>query len=246
MKHSGIEGKRALVTGGARGIGLAIAKSLLELKATVYIADCNKEALNKAVMESGNKLIPLEIDVSKWDDTRNVVKNILPIHLLVNNAATLFVETVLEAAEEHYLKTMNTNLKSGINLTQFIARDLIHRNLPGSVVNISSQCSTRVIKDYLFYNCSKAAIDIATKCFALELGPKNIRVNAVNPTLTRTENARWVWDYPERLDPFLERVPLAKIAETKDIANAVNFLLSDDSAMITGHCLYVDGGFTTT
>ena len=244
MTDLGIAGKRAVVTGGGGGIGYAIAKKLLDNGAIVYIIDNNRNLLEKATSESGKKLIPLEVDVSDWEATRKVVKDILPIQLLVNNAAVLVSKSVLDATEEEYYKMMDVNLKGNINLTQFIAQDLIDRNMGGKVVNMSSQCSTRVTPNSLIYSCTKAAIDMATKCFALELGPKSIKVNAINPTVVRTEMGRRIWSKPDLLAESLNRIPVGRLAEAEDIADAALFLLSDNSAMITGHCLFVDGGYT--
>ena len=242
MSDYGITGKRALVTGGGRGIGLAIAKKLQELGATVYIADWNAELLKSAVSESGNKLIPLEVDVSKWITAREIIKKILPIDLLVNNAGIQILKPILEATEEDYNKIMDVNLKGVINFTQFVANDLIARNKEGRIVNVSSLGALKAGENRGLYCCSKAAVDMATKCFALELGPKNIRVNSVNPVFVRTSMSQSLWSNPERLKHALNRIALKRIAEVEDIADAVAFLLSDKSEMITGHSLVVDGG----
>ena len=110
-------GKRALVTGAASGIGLGIAKKLQELGASVYIIDCNKENLAKAVSESGDQLIPLHCDIAHWSSVREMVKNVLPIQLLVNNAGIAILNSVLEVPEDEIEKTLNVNLKAAINLT---------------------------------------------------------------------------------------------------------------------------------
>ena len=187
LKMSGIAGKRALVTGGGSGIGLAIARKLMENGAAVYIMGRNKEKLNNAVKESGNKLHPIQCDVSDWAETRKVIKNILPIQLLVKNAGVLISESVSTFSENSYNSTMNINLKGPINLTQFVTNDLLERKLAGNVVNISSILAEKSIEGLINYCCSKAALDMATKCFALELGSKNIRVNSVNPTAITTD-----------------------------------------------------------
>ena len=242
----GITGKRALVTGGSAGIGLAIAKKLSENGATVYIIGRSKEKLDKAVEASGKKLIPLQCDISDWSKTRKIVESILPIELLVNNAGTVCLASVLETTEEQYNKTMNLNLKAAINLTQFVANDLINRKLGGRVVNISSQASGRANVNGAIYSASKAALDMATKCFALELGPHNIRVNSVNPTLVWTELSKTVFTDPKKTSKFTSRIPLGRCAEVDEIANPTIFLLSDKSKLITGHCLWVDGGYSLT
>ena len=243
---SGITGKKALVTGGASGIGLAIANKLLENGATVYILDKSKEKLDKAVLESGNKFIPLQCDVSDWSGIRNVVNNVLPIQLLVNNAAIVCKEAALEITEAAVDTTFAVNVKGPINLTQFVANDLITRNLPGRVVNISTMLSGRAIPNNLVYCSSKAALDMATKCFALELGPKNIRVNAVNPTYVPTELTKSLLKNKEFVSSILSRTPLQRFATAEEVANTTLFLLSDSSEMITGHCLWIDGGYATT
>ena len=240
----GITGKRALVTGGARGIGLAVAKKLLENGCSVYVADWNKETLKTAVSESENKLMPIEVDVSKWNETRKVIKDILPIQLLVNSAGIVENASVLEATEAGYYRIMDINLKAIINISQFVANDLIERNMEGSFVNLSSRTSIRAVKNALYYCCSKAAVDMATKCFALELGPKNIRVNALNPTWVRTELSRKLWTSPEETEKVLKEIPLRSLVEVEDVANAALFLLSEQSKMITGHCMLIDGGRT--
>ena len=241
----GIKGKRALVTGGGSGIGLAIAKQLVENGAVVYILGRNKEKLDNAVTDSGKEMIPIQCDITDWDGTREIVKNILPIHLLVNNSGTAAGENVLELKEKSLDQVMNTNLKGAINLTQFVASDLIARNLPGRVVNVSSVLAGRAEENCISYCCSKAAMDMATKCFALELGPKNIRVNSVNPTyvLTDLTRAKLSTEFYSRI---VNKIPAERVATVEEIANATLFLLSDQSEMIHGHSLLVDGGLTTT
>ena len=245
-KMEGITGKRALVTGGGSGIGLGIANLLAENGATVYILSRDKQKLEKAASESENKLIPLQGDISDWSGTRKAVEEILPIQLLVNNAAVFSFQSTLEITENDYNHVMNINLKGAINFMQFIANDLISRNLNGRFVNISSVGSVRAKEGTILYACSKAALDMATKCFALELGPKNIRVNAVNPTLVRTDMTKDYIDDPKYADIIndsVKRIPYqGRIAKVEEMANATLFLLSDKSEMITGHCLLVDGG----
>ena len=242
----GIKGKRALVTGGGSGIGLAIARQLVENGATVYILARNKERLDKAVAESGNKMIPIQCDVMDWEGTRKVVRNILPIHLLVNNSGVHISETVLELTEASYDQTLNTNLKGAVNLTQFVANDLISKNLPGRIVNVSSMLGHRALETYFAYCCSKAGMDMATKCFALELGPKNIRVNSVNPTYVVTDLTKEKLSNPEFYSKVVSKIPMGRIATADEMANATLFLLSDKSEMISGHTLLVDGGYTAT
>ena len=240
----GIIEKRALVTGGGSGIGLAIAKLLVENGAVVYILGRNKEKLNNAVTDSGKKMIPVQCDITDWNGTREVVKNILPIQLLVNNSGTSTQEKVLEFKEESFDRVINTNLKGAINLTQFVANDLIARHLPGRIVNVSSVLAGRAQENGICYCCSKAGMDMATKCFALELGPNNIRVNSVNPTYVVTDLTRDKLS-TEFYSKIVSKIPVGRVATAEEIANTTLFLLSDQSEMINGHSLLVDGGLTT-
>lgn len=243
---AGIAGKRALITGGGSGIGLGIAKKLIKNGATVYIAARNKERLDRAAKESGDNMISLQCDISNWSQTRKIIQDILPIQLLINNAGTHVVESALEATESSYNTVMNTNLKGAINLTQLVANDLIEKNIGGRVVNISSVASTRATHKMFAYCCSKAALDMATKCFALELGPKNIRVNSVNPITVPTDMAQDLLSHPKFKARVISRIPQGRIATVEDVSNAAMFLLSDDSDMINGQIILVDGGFCTS
>lgn len=235
-------GKRAFVTGGGRGIGRTIAIKLAELGAEVYTVSRSEESLKSLEQQHpGIKTIPL--DVSDWDKTRKVVEGLEPIHLLVNNAAIGVVTPVLEATEKQFDDVYSVNVKPIINITQAVAKGLITRKESGSVVNISSQASQRALPNHLIYGSSKAAVDMITKTFALELGPYNIRVNAVNPTVVMTEMGKIGWSDPNKAQVMLSRIPQGRFAEEIEIANAVIYLLSEESQMINGHALPVDGGF---
>ncbi|MBN3280165.1 DER reductase, partial [Polyodon spathula] len=128
-------------------------------------------------------------------------------------------------------------------LEQIVARGMRSRGSGGSIVNVSSQASQCALQDHAVYCATKGALDMLTKVMALELGPHKIRVNSVNPTVVMTAMGRISWSDPMKAGPMMSRIPLGKFAEVEDVVNAILFLLSEQSAMITGATLPVDGGF---
>ena len=131
-------------------------------------------------------------------------------------------------------------------LSQVIARNMIERGQGGAIVNLSSQASFRALWDHTSYCTSKGALDQLTRMMALELGQHNIRVNAVNPTVTLTPMGEMAWGDPAKSEPMMARIPLKRFAKPVDVVDAVAYLLSDHAGMIHGATLPVDGGFLTT
>lgn len=235
-------GRRALVTGAGAGIGRSLAIKLAEMGAEVFAL--SKTAAN---LESLKEVCPgintITVDLTNWAETREAVKKITPIHLLVNNAGTNLLIPFLEATPESFDLMFNVNVKAVMNVSQIVAGDLISRQFKGTIVNISSMAGQRALKDHVVYCSSKGALDMMTKVMALELAPKGIRVNAVSPTVVMTNLGRLAWSEPAKVDPMLARIPQGRLAEVQDVVNAVVFLLSDESDMVNGHMLPVDGGF---
>lgn len=235
-------GRRALVTGAGAGIGRATALKLAEMGAEVF-------ALSKTLanLESLKEQCPsisiICVDLGNWSEAREAVKKITPIHLLVNNAAYASLAPFLEATPESFDKMFNVNVKSIMNITQVVAGDLVARQSRGAVVNLSSQAGQRALQDHTVYCSSKSAVDMMTKMMALELGPKGIRANAVSPTVVMTDMGRVGWSEPAKADPMRARIPQGRFAEVEDVVNAIVYLLSDESDMVNGTLLAVDGGF---
>ncbi|WP_293909049.1 SDR family oxidoreductase, partial [Deinococcus sp.] len=130
-----------------------------------------------------------------------------------------------------------------MTISQIVARGLIERGVPGAIVNVSSQSSSVGLPDHATYCASKGALDQLTRVMAIELGPRGIRVNAVNPTVTLTPMGVMAWSDPAKSGPMLERNPLGRFAQPLDVAQAVAYLLSDAAGMVNGVTLPVDGGF---
>ncbi|KAJ8300743.1 hypothetical protein KUTeg_022262 [Tegillarca granosa] len=215
------EGKKALVTGGSRGIGKAIAERLLLEGAKVYVIGRSQENLEKIKTENPS-LNTIQVDVTNWDETKTAVEQIGVVDLLVNNAGILDQANFVDVEMDKFDKMIETNCKSAFNITQIIARGLISAGRPGVVVNMSSQGGLKAAAGFMPYCVSKAMVDMSTKVTAYDKG------------FLRNK---------EFMQMFRAKHPLGKFATVEDVVNATMFLLSDDSAMITGICLPVDGGY---
>ncbi|KRT84160.1 dehydrogenase, partial [Oryctes borbonicus] len=184
------------------------------------------------------------VDLSNWSATKEALSNIGPIDLLVNNAGVAILEPLLDVTEEHVDQLFGINVKALMNVTQIVAKDLMARKAPGAIVNVSSLASLAGFQDHTVYCATKGAVDAFTRACALELGLHNIRVNSVNPTVIMTAMGRLGWSDPAKANPMLEKIPLRRFGEVKEVVDAVLYLLSDRSSMITGACLPIDGGFS--
>ena len=235
-------GKRALVTGAGKGIGRTTAKALLQCGAEVIALSRTQSDLDSLKQEAPG-IQTLLADVSDIKSTIALLESLLPIHLLVNNAAVAKLQSFLEVKEEDYDRIMQINLKSILFISQAVAKDLVQRELPGSIVNVSSQASMACLADHMVYSTSKAGLDMLSKMMGFELGPKGIRVNTVNPTVVMTAMGKIGWADPAKAGPMLARIPMRKFAEEEDISDAILFLLSDKSAMINCVTLPIDGGY---
>jgi len=235
------KGKRALVTGAGKGIGRDICLLLHECGATVIAVSRSKEDL-----EGLRKEIHCEIIVSSLEDpieARRAAELAGDVDLLVNSAGIARNEPFLEASVENFDATMDVNVRAAFIVSQVVSRKMVASGKPGAIVNVSSQASMVAIKDHTAYCTSKGALDQLTRMMALELGPHKIRVNAVNPTVTLTPMGEKNWSDPAKAGPMLDKIPLRRFAQPREVSNAVAFLLSDKASMITGTSLPVDGGF---
>ena len=233
--------KKVLVTGAGRGIGRGITLALANAGCKVYALDCVKGNLDKLASENPSIVTILQ-DLSNWEATRTTLEDIEVLDGLVNNAGVVKgVGPALEVSRDDLDGLLAVNLLAGINCIQVVAKKMIEVGKCGSIVNIASIVSQKAYANHLAYTVSKAGVDMVTKQFALELGPHNIRVNSVNPTLVETNLIT-----PEQMKavfaPVVERMPIARPATVEDIVGPVLYLLSDYSAMVTGTSHLVDGG----
>uniref|UniRef100_A0A1E1X650 Putative diacetyl reductase/l-xylulose reductase n=1 Tax=Amblyomma aureolatum TaxID=187763 RepID=A0A1E1X650_9ACAR len=236
-------GKRAVVTGASQGIGKVIARELAKRGATVIAVARSADKLEQLQKEAPN-IVPLPVDLADWNATEAALSSVGPVDLLVNNAAIAILEPVGEIRPESIDVSFTTNVKAVINVSQICAKSMKERRVPGAIVNISSQAGIVALADHAVYCATKAALDQLTRVMALELGPHKIRVNSVNPTVTNTPMSLVGWSDPVKAGTMRSKIPLGRFAEPEEVCDAVLYLLSEHSSMITGTVLPIDGGYT--
>ena len=236
-----LDGKRALVTGAGKGIGREIVKVLAACGAEVVAVSRTQGDLDSLGKEVRCRTIAA--DLGDAGQARSAAEGAGAVDLLVNNAGISIPQALLDTTADAFDRTMAVNVRAPLIITQVIAHGMIERKRGGAIVNLSSQASMVGIADHAAYCASKGALDNLTRVMALELGPHQIRVNAVNPTVTLTPMGEMAWGDPKKRNPMLAKIPLGRFAKPIHVANAVAYLLSDAADMIHGVTLPVDGGF---
>mmetsp|Transcript_26272 Transcript_26272/g.84538 ORF Transcript_26272/g.84538 Transcript_26272/m.84538 type:complete len:252 (-) Transcript_26272:389-1144(-) len=238
------EGKRVAVTGAGKGIGREIAKKIAEEGGTVVAMSRTLSDLEELQTELGEEQCEIiECDMGDPESAKAAAERAGACHGLVNNAAISVLQPFLETSHEVLSKMFSINVQGVLLVSQVIAARMIKEGIHGSIVNVSSQASQRALQDHTSYCVTKGALDQLTRCMAFELGPHSIRVNSIHPTVTMTAMGKMAWGDAAKAGPMLARIPLGKFAQTSDVASAVAFLLSDESDMIHGAFLPIDGGF---
>ncbi|MEO1152867.1 MAG: SDR family oxidoreductase [Pseudomonadota bacterium] len=239
-----LDGRRALVTGASRGIGLGCAVALAEAGAHVVMAARGAEALQAVVEEmagAGLSAAALALDVSDLDAMRAAVAAQGPFDILCNSAGIARHAPALETTPEDFDAVMEINLRAAYFLAQEVAKGMTGG---GSIIQISSQMGHVGGIDRAVYCGSKHAVEGMTKSMAIEWGPRQIRVNTICPTFIRTPLTAATFNDPERVAWITDKIKLGRVGEIEDIMGAVVFLASDASALVTGTALVVDGGWT--
>ena len=250
MVNFSLEGKVALVTGAAYGIGFAMAQALAEAGAKIAFNCRGKEHMEQALADYKKLGIDAKgylCDVTREDEVSAMIADIEQtlgtIDILVNNAGIFTNETIETVTEADWERVMDTNLKSMVFASQWFASYNREHGTGGSIVNIASVSSVTYIPHNLLYNISKAGVVTLTKTLARDLGPSNIRVNAVGPGSIPTDlNAALYADKQREID-LCNKIPLGRRGTKDDIANCVLFLAADESSYLTGQVIFAEGGW---
>ena len=242
-----LKGKVAVITGGSRGIGYATADAFLREGATVIIAASTKASADKAVASlkekhPNSRIGGISPDLGSLEEVRNIFKTVSAtygcIDILVNNAGVSESTPFMDYTEDTFDKVMDLNVKGVFNATRAAAECMVARG-SGVILSTSSMVSISGQPSGFAYPASKFAVNGLTVSLARELGPKGIRVNAVAPGITETDMMKAV--PKEVIEPMIARIPLRRLGQPEDIANAFVFLASDEASYITGVVLSVDG-----
>jgi len=247
---SKLKNKVAIVTGASKGIGAAIAKQFAQEGASVVVNYASsKEGADKVVAEitsKGGKAIAVKADVAKPEEIDKLfaeaTKAFGKLDVLVNNAGIYEFSPVQDITEEHFNKQFNTNVLGLIFASRAAAKHFGPDG--GTIVNISSIASSSAPATSVVYSSTKGAVDTATRVLANELGPRNIRVNSINPGMVITEGVNAAGFAESEFRKQIEaQTPLGRIGQVEDIAPAAVFFASGDSAWITGETLKIAGGY---
>ncbi len=234
-------GKTVIITGAGKGIGRACARLMAERGAHVVALSRTQSDLDSLATEIGGTGI--SVDLADPAAARAAMAKAGTADYLINSAGINVLESALDMTEAGYEAVLGINLRASLICCQEFARARVEAGGGGAIVNITSIAGHRGFQDHLCYAASKAGLEGATRVLAKELGPHGIRVNAVAPTITLTELAADAWSDPAKSQPMMVRHPLNRFAEAEEVAQAIALLLSDDSRMISGAVLPVDGGF---
>lgn len=249
-----------IVTGAARGIGLACARRFYAAGYGVVLSDCDEPAGRKAFEDMGAKperALFIPCDISRSLDVHNLFADVLNYFgradVLVNNAGVAIKGSVLDLSEADFDRALGVNLRGTFLMSQMMARHMVEmieeredrsrlRETPYRIINMSSINDSLSLPDYLAYCVSKGGLKQMTKSMALALAPYGIRVNAIAPGSVKTDMLTQVAGDDSMMDKILLRTPLGRMGQADEIASVALFLASDDASYMTGEVLYVDGG----
>jgi glucose 1-dehydrogenase len=238
-----LDGKVAVVTGAARGLGAAVATRFAQEGARVLLADLDEEA----VRATAKTLVQhsLRVDVSRRDEVERMIatatENIGPVDILVNNAGVYRNMPMQDLTESEFDRMLAVNLKSALFGIQAVAPQMIARR-SGSIVNIASVAARLGAIGTIAYSVAKAGVVQLTTVAAIELAPHNVRVNALGPGTFATEMSVSAYADPSMEARVLSRIPMGRTGRPEEAAGVALFLASDDSSYVTGKTVYADGG----
>jgi len=238
--------KVAIITGGASGLGLAMARKFTAQRLTTIIIGRDAAKLDAAAQDLGPLCVPIAFDVNNLAQVPALVQDIVRQHgfiaILVNNAGINLKKPMTEVSDEEFQRILLTNVTSVFALTRAVAKGMLAEKY-GCIINISSMAAHYGLPGVVPYSASKAAIEGMTRTMAVELSPQGIRVNCIAPGFIATKMSATALDSdPERKRKVLSRTPMGKLGIPDDVANVAYFLTTDEAAFMTGAVIPVDGG----
>lgn len=245
-----IDGKRALVTGGSKGIGAETAVVLAQAGADVAIAGRDQAGLQETaalVRQTGRRCVTIEADMATIDGPAQAAAAALDafgaVDILVNNAGIARLDPLQTLSAAAWDETMAVNLRAPYLLAQALIGKMVEQHA-GKIINVSSQAGVVALEGHGAYCASKGGLNMLTKVMAMEWGAHNIQVNAVCPTVILTPMGTKVWGDPRKAEPMLAKIPLRRFGQPVEVADLILFLASPASDLITGEAILIDGGYT--
>ncbi|MDR6884155.1 SDR family NAD(P)-dependent oxidoreductase [Bacillus sp. 3255] len=241
--------KVTLITGGAHGIGRAISRRFAREGAKVAIADNEAEALEEAgglLRAEGAEVLAVVTDVQCKSQVDAMIDQVTArwgrLDVVVNNAGICRPSRFLEMTEEDWDRHMNVNLKGAFLVSQRAAKEMVRKGAGGSIIQMSSVNGLAAESEQAHYNASKGGLNLLMMSMALELAEHGIRVNSLCPGFIETRLTQPLIDNPQAIGNYVMSIPMRKVGQPEDIADAALFMASDESRYMTGHCMVIDGG----
>ena len=250
LKRFELAGRRALVTGASKGIGLETCKVLADAGADIAAVGRDQAGLAEvkaAVEAKGRRCVAITADMATAEGPVEAARQALAafgtIDILVNNAGIALIDTLMDAKVEDWDATMAVNLRAPFLLARALVPQMIAQNW-GKIINVSSQAGVVGLEGHGAYCASKGGLNMLTKVMTVEWAQHNIQINTVCPTVILTPMGEQVWGQPEKGDPMKAKIPGRRFGKPMEVADAILFLASPASGMICGHDLLIDGGYT--
>ena len=250
IKRHALEGRRALVTGATKGIGLEACKVLADAGADIAAVGRDEKGLAEvtaAVQAIGRRCVPIAADLSTLEGPKEAAAKALAafgtIDILVNNAGVTTIKSIIDTPDEDWDWVNNVNLRAPFLLAQALAPNMIKQKL-GKIINISSQSGVVALQDHSAYGASKGGLNMLTKVMTIEWAKHNIQANTICPTVILTPMGEMVWGDPAKGEPMKAKIPAARFGKTVEVADLILFLASSASDLINGQDILIDGGFT--
>ena len=250
IKRFTLEGKRALVTGATKGIGLEVCRVLADAGADIVAVGRDEKGLaeaTKAVTARGRRCVSVAADLATIEGPQHAANVALKafgtIDILVNNAGVTTVKTIIDTPVDDWDWVNNVNLRAPYLLAQALVPNMIKQK-SGKVINVSSQSGVVALVNHGAYGASKGGLNMLTKVMTIEWAQHNIQCNSVCPTVILTPMGEMVWGDPAKGDPMKARIPAGRFGRTTEVADLILFLSSSASDLINGQDILIDGGFT--